>query len=261
MRMRAKAVLLIAATSSDGCAGLGLDSAVASRLGFFPACAVTAVTSQNSTGVKEVVPVPPATVRRQIDAVFSDMDVAAVKVGMLWGRETALEVGKALARWGALNVVFDPVMSAQSDGGAMAEKGSLDAFRSVAAVSDLVTPNLEEAKALSGVAVRDEETACKAAWKIMETGAQAVMLKSYLWGKGVLADIVITDEGLAVFRKEMLRTSTHGGGCLLSTAVACNLGKGMELLDAVSEAEAYVGKAIAGSVEVGSGIRAVNPRA
>ena len=259
--MRAKAVLLVAASSSDGCAGLGLDTVVASGFGFVPACAVTAVTSQNSKGVKSVFPVPAAEVRKQIDAVFSDMDGAAVKVGMLWGKETALAVAKALGEWGALNVVFDPVMSAQSDRSAMAKKDAVDAFRAVAAVSDLVTPNLDEAKALSGIAVRNEETACRAAWKVMEAGAQAVLLKSYPWGKGVLADIVITDEGLAVFKKERLGTSTHGGGCLLSTAIACGLGNGMELLDAVSAAEEYVGKAIAGGIEIGSGIRAVNPRA
>lgn len=252
-------ILIVAASSSDGCAGALLDAQVAAGFGLNPACAITALTAQNTRKVSAIAPVAAKIVRAQIDAAFSDLDVAAVKIGMLWGSEIAKEVAKALAEWGALNVVFDPVMSAQSDGRRMAEKGSLNAFRAVAAVSDLVTPNLEEAQELSGLKIRDRETACRAAWNIMETGAQAVLLKSYPLSKDSLADIVITDEGLALFKKRKLPTSTHGGGCLLSTAIAARMALGDELVDAVAAAEAYVETAIEGAREVGGGIRCVAP--
>jgi len=257
--MGEKTILIIAATSSDGCAGALLDSVVAARFKLIPACAVTAVTAQNTCGVVGVHQVPPAEVKKQIDAVFSDLDVAAVKIGMLWSKKTALEVARALGEWGALNVVFDPVMSAQADGSKLVEEGSVDAFRAVAAISDIVTPNMEEIKALSGISVKSEETACRAAWELMELGAQSVMLKSYPWKKGWLADLVFTDEGFALFKKKRIASSSHGGGCLLSTTIACCMGRGMELLDSVSIAEAYVEDAIKKSVKVGRGIRAVNP--
>ena len=259
MKMGAKTILIIAAASSDGCAGALLDAVVAARFKLVPACAITAVTAQNTSGVVGVHEVPPMKVKEQIDAVFSDLDVAAVKIGMLWSGKTALEVARSLGEWGALNIVFDPVMSAQSDGSHLVKSGAVDALKAVAAVSDLVTPNMDEAKALSGIAVKDEESACRAAWKLMELGAQAVMLKSYPWRKDWLADLVFTDEGFALFKKRRIETSSHGGGCLLSTAAACCMGLGMELIDAVSAAEAYVEKAIKKSVKVGKGIRAVNP--
>ena len=254
-----KTLLIVAASASDGCAGATLDAQVAGKFSLNPACAITAITAQNTKGVACVSPADAKTVRRQIDSAFSDLDIAGVKVGMLWNAEIARGVANALADWGALNVVFDPVMSAQSDGKRMMEKDALNAFRTVAAVSDLVTPNLDEAQALSGVKVRDQESACRSAWKIMETGAQAVMLKSYPLGKNALADIVITDEGLAMFKKKRLATSTHGGGCLLSTAIAARMALGDELVDAVAAAEAYVEKAIEGARKVGSGIRCVAP--
>ncbi len=252
-------LLLVAASSSDGCAGMQMDVRVAANLGLNPACAATAITAQNTKGVQGVWPVPAAAVRKQIDSAFSDLDVQAVKIGMLWSAEIAKEVAEALAHWGALNVVFDPVMSSQSDGCKLVEEGALNAFRAVAAVSDLVTPNLDEARALSGVAVRDRDSACKAAWKIMETGAQAVMLKSYPISKGMIADLVFTDEGFGMFKKKRMATSTHGGGCLLSTAIAARMALGDELLEAVSAAEALVEKAIAGANEIGSGVKCVAP--
>lgn len=259
--MRKPAVLVIAASSSDGCAGLQMDVRVLSHFGLIPACAITAITAQNSLGVQGIWPLPAKTVRAQIDSAFSDLDIRAVKIGMLWSAAIAVEVAKALGEWGALNVIFDPVMSAQADGRKLAEGGIKNAFRSVAAVSDLVTPNLEEAKALSGVAVKNRETACRAAWKIMETGAQSVLLKSYLWKRGWLADLLFTDDGLAIFKKEKLATSTHGGGCLLSSAIAARMALGDSLVDAVSAAESYADKAIAQAIQFGAGIRAVNPSA
>ena len=169
--MRKPSLLIIAASSSDGCAGVQIDIQAAAKFGAIPACAITAVTAQNSVGVQGIWPVPAKAVRQQIDSAFSDLDICAVKVGMLWGKQAAIEVAHSLGKWGALNVVFDPVMGAQSDRKGMAEKGAENAFRAVCAVSDLVTPNLEEAKALTGITVRDQESASKAAWKIMETGA------------------------------------------------------------------------------------------
>ena len=255
--MRKPSLLIISASSSDGCAGMQMDIQAAAKLGAIPACAITAVTAQNSVGVQGIWPVPVKAIRQQIDSAFSDLDICAVKVGMLWGKQAAIEVAHSLGKWGALNVVFDPVMGAQSDRKGMAEKGAENAFRAVCAVSDLVTPNLEEAKALTGITVRDQESASKAAWKIMETGAQAVLLKSYPWGKGVLADLLFTDDGLGIFKKKKLATSTHGGGCLLSSAIAARMALGDNLIDAVSAAETCIEQAIAGSVQAGCGIRCV----
>jgi len=257
--MRKPTALIIAATSSDGCAGALLDARVISHFNVVPACAITAITAQNTSGVQGVWPVPAKSVRQQIDSAFSDLDVCAVKIGMLYSSEIAKEVSKALAKWGALNVVFDPVMSAQSDRKKLMQAKAANAFRSVCAVSDIVTPNLDEAKALSGIKITDRESACKAAWKIMETGAQSVMLKSYPIEKGFLADLVFTDDGFALFRKEKMPTSTHGGGCLLSSAIAARMAAGDNLIDAVSAAEAYTEKAISESVQAGCGIKCVKP--
>jgi len=236
-----------------------MDIQAAAKFGVNPACAITAITAQNTTGVQGVWPVPAKIVRQQMDSAFSDLDICAVKIGMLFSSEIAKEVAKSLANWGALNVVFDPVMSAQSDRKRLAEKNAKGAFRSVCAVSDLVTPNLDEARELSGVAVRDRESACRAAWRIMETGAQSVLLKSYPWGKGVLADLLLTDDGLGIFKKKKLPTSTHGGGCLLSSAIAARMALGDSLVDALSAAETCIEKAISESAQAGCGIRCANP--
>lgn len=259
--MRKPSLLIIAASSSDGCAGAQMDIQAAAKFGVIPACAITAITAQNTRGVQGVWPVPAKAVRRQIDSAFSDLDICAVKIGMLYSAEIAKEVSRALASWGALNVVFDPVLSSQSDKRRLAEKNAKNAFRSVCAVSDLVTPNLEEARELSGIAIRSRESASRAAWRIMETGAQAVLLKSYPWGKGILADLLFTDDGLGIFKKKKLPTSTHGGGCLLSSAIAARMALGDSMIDAVSAAETCIEQAIAGSAQAGCGIRCVNPGA
>jgi len=247
----------IAGSDSSGGAGIQADLKTFAALGVYGASVITALTAQNTRGVIAIHDAPADLVKAQIDAVFSDLAVNAVKIGML-SQATIIEtVAKGLDRYRAQNIVLDPVMVATS-GDQLLASGAVETLRNLLLPRALVvTPNLPEAAALSGASVaRNEREMEIQARELLALGARNVLIKG---GHGSGAESV----DLLVGGREVLRLSaeridtknTHGTGCTLSSAIAAGLAKGLDLKTAAREAKAYVTAAIAAAdtLHVGHG--------
>ena len=239
--------LTIAGSDSSGGAGIQADLKTFAALGVYGASVITALTAQNTQGVSAIHEVPAQVVTAQIDAVFSDLAVNAVKIGMLARADIIEAVAAGLDRWRAANVVLDPVMIATS-GDRLLAPDAIDVLkRELIPRARVVTPNLPEAAALlgTGVAADDEEMQAQAEG-ILGLGAPAVLIKG---GHGAGADSVdFLRDGPSVTRfavKRIATRNTHGTGCTLSSAIAAGLAKGLDLAAAARAAKAYVTDAIA----------------
>jgi hydroxymethylpyrimidine/phosphomethylpyrimidine kinase len=222
----------------------------------------TAVTAQNTLGVRAIHDVPPAIVRAQLDAIFDDFDVAAVKVGMLSSAEIIVLVAEALAeRASGVPVIVDPVMIATS-GERLLEEDAVGALvRHLVPLATLATPNVDEAAVLASTSVRDVAGMRAAARAIIALGASAVLVKgghlpatSAPDGGSVLFDLLVDAHGEELLPTRFVATaSTHGTGCTLSSAIAARLALGDTLFDAVVLAQQYVHGAIASAEGHGHG--------
>ena len=238
--------LTIAGSDSSGGAGIQADLKTFSALGVYGASAITALTAQNTQGVTGIHDVPADFIVAQIDAVFSDLEVGAVKIGML-SRASAIEaIGAALDRHKAKNIVLDPVMVAASGARLLADDAIATLRKVLIPRALLITPNLPEAAALTGTPMAKDEAGMAAqARQLLQAGARNVLIKG---GHGEGADSVDLlmgadyDERLAAPRHPT--RNTHGTGCTLSSAVAAGLAKGLDLVAAVRAAKAYVTAAI-----------------
>jgi hydroxymethylpyrimidine/phosphomethylpyrimidine kinase len=246
----------IAGSDSGGGAGIQADLKTFSALGVYGASIVTALTAQNTKGVHAIHEVPADFIAAQMDAVFSDLKVGAVKIGMLGHAAAIGAVAAGLDRHGVRNVVLDPVMAATS-GEKLLRPDALEALRKLIARADLVTPNLPEAAALLGVAVaRDENEMRAQAEKLLELGARAVLIKGGHGGGPHSVDLLVESGGSTRFSAQRIKTdNTHGTGCTLASAIAVGLAKGFLLGEAVGEAKTYVSAAIAAAdrLDIGSG--------
>jgi hydroxymethylpyrimidine/phosphomethylpyrimidine kinase len=248
--------LTIAGSDSGAGAGIQADLKTFAAFGVYGASVVTAVTAQNTKGVFAIHEIPAQSIAAQIDAVFSDLDVATVKIGMLGSAAAIDAVAAGLHRHRARNVVLDTVMVASS-GEKLLPDDALDALRALIARARVVTPNLPEAAALLGESqARDENTMYAQAQKLLALGAGAVLIKGG-HGSGLESvDLLIEDGSRTRFAMPRIQTrNSHGTGCTLASAIAAGLAKNLALVDAVREAKAYVSAAIkaADRFEIGSG--------
>lgn len=254
--MGAAVALTIAGSDSSGGAGIEADLKTFSALGVYGACAITALTAQNTTGVVAIHDVPPEFVTAQIDAVFSDLDVGAVKIGMLANAAVVEAVAAALKRRRAGNVVLDPVLAASS-GAKLLEPAAAAPLRGLMAQARLVTPNLPEAALLLDAAVaRDERQMQAQAQQLLALGAQAVLIKGGHLDADESADLLVDAHGSERFAARRIATeNTHGSGCTLAAAIAAGLAKCLSLQQAVRAAKLYVSAAIAAAdrLAIGSG--------
>jgi hydroxymethylpyrimidine/phosphomethylpyrimidine kinase len=248
--------LTIAGSDSSGGAGIQADLKTFSALGVYGASVITALTAQNTQGVHAIHMVPADFVAAQIDAVMSDLDVRAVKIGMAGAADTVETIARALGD-AEIPIVLDPVMVAES-GDPLLDSAAEDKLRDVLLpLADLVTPNLHEAARLLGQPVAGGETEMRAqARALHEQGPRAVLVKG---GHGTGPEAVdILFDGTRYDRLAVPRIDTanrHGTGCTLSSAVAAGLAHGASLRDAVFRAKAYVTDALkdADELEVGHG--------
>ena len=241
--------LTIAGSDSSGGAGIQADLKTFSALGVYGASVITALTAQNTRGVDGIHDVPPEFVARQIDSVFSDLAVNAVKIGMLSQPAIIAAVAAGLDRHGARNVVLDPVMIAAS-GAALLVPEAVETLRRVLVPKALlVTPNLPEAAALLGEDVAQTDPAVLGqAERIRGLGPRAVLIKGGHADGAESVDVLLDGEGFARFASARVATrNTHGTGCTLSSAVAAGLAKGLPLREAIASAKRYVSAAIAAS--------------
>lgn len=239
----------VAGSDSSGGAGIQADLKTFSALGVYGASVIAALTAQNTRGVQGIHDVPPAFVSQQIDSVFSDLSVGAVKIGMLSRPETIEAVADGLARHRARNVVLDPVMVATSGDRLLAPE-AVEALRERLIPAALImTPNLPEAAALLDEAeARTEDEMRTQGERLLALGATAVLIKGGHGGAPESVDILVERLGTTRLPAPRIATrNTHGTGCTLSSAIAAGLAKGLSLHDAVAAAKAYVTAAIAAS--------------
>lgn len=247
-------VLTIAGSDPSGGAGLQADLKTFSALHCYGMAVVTALTAQNTQHVAGVHPIAPEIVTAQIDAIFADIDVDAVKIGMLAQPGIAQAVAEALIRAKARNIILDPVLVATS-GDALSGAGLSDALCAflLPAVA-LVTPNLAEAAALTdGAVARDAREMETQAHQLVSRGAQAALVKGgHLSGEPV--DVFFDGAQLHLFRGRRVETSnTHGTGCALSSAIAAGLAHGATLIEAIAQAKSWLEAALETSSELNVG--------
>ena len=238
--------LTIAGSDSGGGAGIQADLKTFSALGVYGASVITALTAQNTRGVTGVHDVPPAFVAEQMSAVFSDIAVGAVKIGMLSQPEVIRAVREGLDRWRVANIVLDPVMVATS-GDVLLVPEAIETLRRVLIPrADIVTPNLHEAARLTDLPLAEDNAAMtRQAEALMRLGARAVLVKGGHGNGREAEDLLFTGGGPQWLTAQRSPTrNTHGTGCTLSSAIAAGLALGLDLVQAVRAAKAYLTAAI-----------------
>lgn len=247
----------IAGSDSGGGAGIQADLKTFSALGVYGASVLTALTAQNTLGVTAVHDVPTDFVRAQIDAVFSDLKVDVVKIGMLSQPAIIETVAAGLDAWQGPPIVLDPVMVAASGDPLIADSAVATLVGALVPRADLITPNLPEAARLLAMDLAESDAEIEAqAERLLALGTKAVLVKGGHGSGDEANDFLLTDKGGRWFKAPRHgTTNTHGTGCTLSSAIAAGLAKGLVLEEAVSTAKDYVSAAIAAAddLHVGSG--------
>ena len=248
-------VLTIAGSDSSAGAGIQADLKAISANGGYGASVITAITAQNTQGVTAAVELDLDLIRAQADAVFGDLRVAAVKTGMLASAGVIETVAKTLRDHRPPHYVLDPVMVSKT-GFPLLRPEAVGALReTLLPLATLVTPNVHEARALTGLPVRTPAEAEAAGRQLVAAGAGAVLVKGGHLEERPATDVLVTREGVRVFPGEYLDARhTHGTGCTYSAAIATQLAHGWPLEEAIARAKAYVTEAIRGGLAVGQGI-------
>ncbi|MEW6256693.1 MAG: bifunctional hydroxymethylpyrimidine kinase/phosphomethylpyrimidine kinase [Pseudomonadota bacterium] len=244
--------LTIAGSDSGGGAGIQADLKTFSALGCYGASVITALTAQNTLGVTAIHDVPPDMIAAQMDAVFDDLDVRAVKIGMLSRPPAIAAVAAGLARWPGAPIVLDPVMVATS-GARLLEDAAVESLLELLVPRAVViTPNLPEAAALLGRPVAESEAQMEAQGAaLLARGARAVLMKGGHSDGPDSVDLLVSAEGITRFPAPRTTTrNTHGTGCTLSSAIAAGLAQGFTLEEAVAKAKRYITGAIAAADEL-----------
>jgi hydroxymethylpyrimidine/phosphomethylpyrimidine kinase len=248
--------LTIAGSDSGGGAGIQADLKTFSALGVFGASALTAITAQNTLGVSRVEDVSPDMVRAQVEAVLNDLDVGAIKVGMVSRAETIHAIAETLRQFGRRAVV-DPVMVATSGDRLLREDAMSALMSEILPLAIVVTPNLHEAALLCGEPVAtDEATMIRQARRIAGFGTPAVLVKGGHGGGAESTDILLRDGEVQRLAAPRIATrNDHGTGCTLAAAITAGLAHGHGLAEAVCNAKAYLSDAMAASdrLQVGRG--------
>ena len=248
-----KTALSIAGSDSSGGAGIQADIKTMSAHGVFAMTAVTALTAQNTTGVTDIMETTPAFLAAQLDAVFTDIYPDAVKIGMVSSADLIAVIAEKLTEYGAKHIVVDPVMVATS-GAPLLRPDAVEALRTrLLPLAEVATPNIPEAEILAEMTIAspaDMETAAKI---ISERYGCAVLCKG---GHDLndANDLLWKDGSARWFRGRRIdNPNTHGTGCTLSSAIASNLARGMDLETAVDRAKDYISGALAAMLDLGKG--------
>ncbi|WP_315972407.1 bifunctional hydroxymethylpyrimidine kinase/phosphomethylpyrimidine kinase [Vibrio gallicus] len=249
-------VLTIAGSDSGGGAGIQADIKAISATGSYACSVITALTAQNTQGVTGIYPVSPDFIEQQLDAVFTDIDISAVKVGMLAQTEVIQAVVKKLKQYQPQFLVIDPVMVATS-GDLLLQSSAIQTLKTeLLPLADVITPNLPEAATLLGVPVPNSEPEMvEMISGLRQLGCKAVLLKGgHLESEADSTDLLITADSVETFTVKRINTqNTHGTGCTLSSAIASYLTQSKSLIEAVTKGKAYISNAIAHADELNVG--------
>lgn len=249
-----KQVLTIAGSDSGGGAGIQADIKAMSAHGVFAMSVITAVTAQNTEEVTEVFELPLSIIEAQLDAVFDDFDVAAVKIGMLSSHPIVTTVARMLKPQNVVNLVIDPVMVSKN-GHALLKPDAREALtRELIPMALVITPNVHEAEQLSGMPIASLADARQAAKIMMKFGCKNVLIKGGHLTADRGTDLLYDGKFFHVVKGEFIDTPhTHGTGCTYASAIAAQLARGKSLPDAVQTAKTYITEAIRHGLAIGHG--------
>lgn len=251
--MNIKKILTIAGSDCSGGAGIQADLKTFAAHGHYGMSVIVSVVAENTTRVIDIQDISPDIIRKQMDAVFEDIEVDAVKIGMLSGYECMEAVSSKLKEFKPANIVIDPVMLAKG-GHELMKRNSLEFFiKELVPQAYLLTPNIPEAEAITQMRLTSEADIEKAAGIISSMGARNVLIKGG-HRDGDPVDILFDGQSFHSFKTKRINTkNTHGTGCTLSSAIASNLAQGYEIRLAVEKAKEYVTMAIEHSLDIGKG--------
>lgn len=253
-----KTALSIAGSDCSGGAGIQADIKTMTVHGVYAMSAITAMTAQNTTGVRAIQEATPEFLRQQLEAVFEDIYPDAVKVGMVSSDQLIRVIGDSLRRYGARNVVVDPVMVATAGSSLIRQEAVSVLVRELLPLATVVTPNIPEAQVLSGLTIESREDMVAAARRIGDSCHCAVLLKG---GHSLqdANDLLYADGELRWYAGRRIdNPNTHGTGCTLSSAIAANLARGCSLEEAVQRAKDYISGALEAMLDLGKGSGPLN---
>ena len=258
MKLKSK-LLIIAGSDSSGGAGIQADIKTATSLGVYAMTAITAITAQNTTGVKSIVPVPPKEIFNQISFSVQDIKPNSVKIGMLQNVGVIKEVIKAIKKYKLKNIIIDPVMVAKG-GHRLISNSSINYLRKkLLPYALLVTPNIPEAETLIKKRIKTLEDVIKAGKEILKFGPKFVLIKGGHTNKSFIEDVLISKNNIKIFKNKKIKTkNTHGTGCTLSSAIASFISKNYNMNESCRRSIQYVHKAILLNPKFGRGHGPIN---
>ena len=256
--MKMKTALSVAGSDCSAGAGIQADIKTMTMNGVYAMSVITALTAQNTTGVRSIMEVTPRFLGEQLDAIFEDIFPDAVKIGMVSSSALIDVIAEKLIHHNARNIVVDPVMVATS-GSALIENDAVSALlKRLIPIATVITPNIPEAQAISGLNINNQNDMIAAAKQIGDTYGCAVLLKG---GHSVsdANDLLYSNSNFKWFYgKRIDNPNTHGTGCTLSSAIASNLAKGFNLAESVQRAKYYISGALAAMIDLGKGSGPMN---
>jgi hydroxymethylpyrimidine/phosphomethylpyrimidine kinase len=253
-----KNVLSIAGSDCSGGAGIQADLKTMSALGVYGMSVIVSVVAENTSRVIDIANISPDIIEKQIDAVFEDIKVDAVKIGMLYSSEIMKSVAKKLKQYKPDIIVADPVMYAKNSCPLMASESINTFIESILPLATVLTPNIPEAECLLKITISSVLDMEKAGKAIIEMGCENALIKGGHYD-GDAIDVLCTKNGCTKFVNARIHTkNTHGTGCTLASAIASFLALGCNLQDAVKKGKAYVTTAIEHSLDIGKGYGPIN---
>lgn len=255
IQYRYPTALTIAGSDSGGGAGIQADIKTFSALGVYSASVITSVTAQNTQGVRGIQPISPDILRGQIEAVFEDITIDAIKIGMLHNKSAVHIVADTIEQYTPTHIVLDPVMISTSGSKLMEDEAIEGIINRLFSQVDLLTPNIDEAAFLSGLSIHTEKDMEQAANKLMTMGCRSILMKGGHLKSEEMADILFMANTPPVrYVSPAIHTrNTHGTGCTLSSAITAYLALGQTLPEAVRLAKEYITTAIRSGANVKTG--------
>ena len=251
----------LSVAGSDSIAGAGIQADIKTFIahGVYPVTVVTVITAQNTVGVQKIYPLPPNIVESQIDSVFSDIKVKALKIGVMYTTEIAKAIYSKIKEL-EIPKVLDPIIRSQTGQMLIENYETLDFIKNkLLPAIDIITPNKEEAEILSGIKITNIKDAEEAAKKIASMGPKTVVIKGLSDDNKKSIDIVYHEGKISKLEMEKIKSIiVHGAGCTFSSAITANLARGLSTLESIKLAKEFVWKAIKHSIEVGKGLKIVN---
>lgn len=250
--------LTIAGSDSSGGAGIQADIKTMTANGVYAMSAITALTAQNTTGVSDILEVPPKFLAAQLDSIFTDIRPDAVKIGMVMGSALIEVIAQKLSEYSARNIVLDPVMVSTSGAKLISDEAIAALKQKLIGIADIITPNIPEAEVLCGLEIHTPADMEAAAKSIAGRYGCAVLVKGGHSSRPADDFLWQGQSGVWLCGKEVLNPNTHGTGCTLSSAIAAGLARGQGLASAVKSAKRYLTGALEAMLDLGQGSGPLN---